>query len=382
MNNQNFLPFREFHILSIFNGYEKQKLPIDLFLKDYFKSHPAIGSKDRTVIADTTYSMIRWKGLLDYLCAPSPTWEKRLELFLKWDHDNLITRTDIPLHIRLGFPKLLFDLIVDSHGQDKAIEICQVLNTPAPTTIRVNPLKISRDALLQRWKNTYNVTPCLFSELGIIFEKRINFFELPEFREGFFEIQDEGSQLLAGLVQAIPGQLVLDFCAGAGGKTLAFAPQMQNKGQIYLHDIRNHALLDAKKRLKRAGIQNAQIICGDEQKMRKLKKKMDWVLVDAPCTGTGTIRRNPDMKWSFSEEYLKNMVSQQRVIFERALSYMKPEGRIVYATCSLLRSENHDQMAHFIKTYGLEIVSNPVLLLPKKGGMDGFFGAILKKIEY
>ncbi len=126
---------------------------------------------------------------------------------------------------------------------------------------------------------------------------------MPEFKQGLFEVQDEGSQLIANLMDPTPGDQVMDYCAGSGGKTLAFAPKMQHRGQIYLHDIRPWALDEARKRLKRAGIQNAQVVLPEDPKLNKLRGKMDWVLVDAPCTGSGTFRRNPDMKWKFSLVY-------------------------------------------------------------------------------
>lgn len=373
-------PFRHYHILCILEGYDQQDLPLDLFLKDYFKARTAVGSKDRPFISDAVYTIVRWRGLLDYLCDAPIDWAKRLDIYLKWDLPTVKKRADIPVHIRAGFPKGLFDLIIESHGEVKGLDICHKSNTMAPITVRANTLKTTREHLIDLWKDKHRVTACSYSKNGITFSQRINFFELSEFKQGFFEIQDEGSQLLSELIQVQPGQLVMDFCAGAGGKTLAFAPQMENKGQIYLHDIRAHALHDAKKRLRRAGIQNAQIIEADETKLKKLKKKMDWVLVDAPCTGTGTMRRNPDMKWKFNETLLKEMVSLQRVIFERALSYLKPDGHIVYATCSLLKGENAEQVAHFIKTYNLEIVGNVFESTPVPGGMDGFFGVTLKKI--
>ena len=188
-------------------------------------------------------------------------------------------------------------------------------------------------------------------------------------------MQDEASQQVAALVQAKPGDHVLDYCSGSGGKALAFAPAMDGKGQIYLHDIRAHILQEAKRRLKRAGVQNAQVLTTD--KLKPLKKKCDWVLVDAPCTGTGTLRRNPDMKWRFTGEMLQRLIGEQRTIFEKALSYLKPEGRIVYATCSILKEENSEQIAHFLKTYGLKLEDSPLQTLPEEGGMDGFFGAVL-----
>jgi len=369
-------PFREYHILSILNDYEQQTLPLDLSLSNYNRSHKALGSKDRAYIAETIYAMMRWKGLLDYLCNDSPTWENRLDIYLSPEFESAKERNDIPLATRWSFPQHLFDHLVACHGIEGACEICRISNTAAPTTVRINTLKTTRDAMLNRWKELYPIYPCKKAANGIVFEKRINFFELPEFKEGLFEIQDEGSQLLADLVQAKPGDLVMDFCAGAGGKTLAFAPRMENKGQIFLHDIRKHALIDCKKRLRRAGIQNAQAIFEDEKKLKKLKKTMDWVLVDAPCTGTGTLRRNPDMKWKFDEGIVERLRGLQRVIFEKALSFLKPGGHIVYATCSVLKEENIEQAEHFMKTYNLQYAADTFETLPIMGGMDGFYGAV------
>ena len=372
-------PFREHHLINILEEYERQTLPLDFFLRNYFRSHKALGAKDRGFIAETLYAMMRWRGLLDYVCEKPLTWEKRFDFFASQQMEACKKRSDIPLHVRLSFPKGLFELLTASLGLDKACEICTISNTAAPTTVRVNILKTTRDEILAKWKEQYAVRPCQFSSTGIVFERRVNFYEMPEFKQGLFDSQDEGSQLLADLMQVKPGQLVMDYCAGAGGKTLAFASRMQNKGQIYLHDIRKYALDDSRKRLRRAGIQNAQIVFEDEAKLKKLKKSMDWVLVDAPCTGTGTMRRNPDMKWKFETEVLERLIGQQRMIFERALSFLKPQGQIVYATCSVLNEENRQQLSHFIKTYELEMVGEIFESFPVLGGMDGFFGAVLKK---
>lgn len=375
-------PFRQFHLLAIFNDYDQQTLPLDLFLKDYFNSHKAIGSKDRTYITETAYALIRWKGLLDFLCnetSVSPNWENRLDLFLDPQFEKAKSRSNVPLHILLSFSKELFDLIVASHGLEKAQKICEICNRSAPTTIRANSMKITREQLLKKWSGIYEVSPCLYSKLGIIFHRRMNFFSMQEFKDGLFEVQDEGSQLLADLVQAKAGDLVLDYCAGSGGKTLAFAPRMLNKGQIYLHDIRSFVLEQAKKRLRRAGIQNAQIVLEDEPKLKKLKKNMDWVLVDAPCSGTGTLRRNPEMKWKFETSKFLNVQGQQRMIFEKALSFLKPDGRIIYSTCSILKEENQEQTDHFLKTYDLVIEGEVFESLPQKNGMDGFYGVVFRR---
>lgn len=374
----NKLPYREHHLFNLLEAYSQQTLPLDLFISHYFRDHHALGSKDRAFIAETIYSLVRWQGLLDYL-APSSSWKDRYQVYLNTDFDQIQQNEDIPLATRVSFPPQLFDFFVKSHGIEKTHELCLTCNTPAPTTVRVNTLKISRDELLSRWQNRYEVSPTSRSPDGIIFHKKINFFQLPEFKEGLFEVQDEGSQLLSHLIQVQPGEQVLDYCAGSGGKTLGFAPSMQGKGQIYVHDIRPFALQEAKKRLRRAGIQNHQILLPDSPQLNKLKKKMDWVLVDAPCTGTGTLRRNPDMKWKFDVEMVNRLVGQQRMIFEKALSFLKPNGHIVYATCSLLNEENELQLEHFLSTYSLEIKGKPFQTLPAKGEMDGFFGAVLTR---
>jgi len=373
------LPYREHHILQILESYEQQHLPLDLFISKWFRANKALGSKDRGVIAETIYTLIRWMGLIDHLCEKPVTWKQRLAVFENFHYADHLDKKEIPQHVRLSFPKVLYELIVNTHGEAKAHELCLISNTIAPTTVRANAMKIGRNELLNRWKDAYSVKSCKHAANGITFIKKINLFGLPEFKEGCFEVQDEGSQLLAELVAAEPGQQVMDYCSGSGGKTLAFAPLMGNKGQIFLHDIRPHALEEARKRLRRAGIQNAQIIKSDnEVNLKKLKKKMDWVLVDAPCTGTGTMRRNPDMKWSFTAETLTRLVGQQRTIFEKALSFMHPKGKIIYGTCSLLKEENEEQIAHFMKTYKLKLVGEPFQTLPTEGGMDGFYGAVFE----
>jgi 16S rRNA C967 or C1407 C5-methylase (RsmB/RsmF family) len=372
------LPFREHHLFTLLEGYEQQNLPLDLFISHYFRNHSALGSKDRAFIAETIYALVRWQGLLDFL-SRSSSWPVRYETYKSTNFEEVQKNSTIPAFQRTSFPSHLFNLIESNYGLDKAIELCLASNTPAPTTVRVNTLKISRDELLNRWTPYYEISPTPFAPNGIIFHKKIHFFSLPEFKEGLFEIQDEGSQLLARLVKAKPGDQVLDYCSGSGGKTLAFAPQMEHKGQIFLHDIRPFALQEAKKRLKRAGIQNSQTLLHDSPHLSQLKKKMNWVLADVPCTGTGTMRRNPDMKWKFEEATLIRLMGQQRTIFEKALSYLHPEGRIVYGTCSVLKEENQNQLDHFIKTYQLQIEGEIFQSLPKTGGMDGFFGVVLKR---
>lgn len=373
------IPFRDYHILSLLDAFEKSTLPIDLFVSIYFKENKALGSKDRAFISDTVYSLIRFQGLLNALNPLANSWKDRYSLFQTIAPIEERSFPDLPLHAQVSFPKNLFDLFVKNYGEERAIALCKVCNTRAPTTIRVNSLKTSRETLLSKWKSEFKINPCKTAPLGITFLEKIHFFSRPEFKEGLFEIQDEASQLVASLVLPAPCDLILDYCAGSGGKALAIAPLMQGKGQLFLHDIRWRALLEARQRLKRAGIQNYQLVdAGNQKKLRGLKKKMNWVLVDAPCSGSGTLRRNPDMKWRFQEENLLSLIGEQRTIFERALSFLAPGGTIVYATCSLLHEENEVQSEHFIKTYGLT-QQQTFKSLPTLGGMDGFYAACFKK---
>ena len=375
----NKIPFQEYHLFQILKLYGENPFPLDHIIADYFRANKALGSKDRAFIANTAYGIVRWKGLLEYLTNSQDNWKLMFECYQSINIDDLLKNEKIPLNIRYSFPSIIFDALLNAYGLKKTLELCLNSNDQAPATIRVNTIKISRAALMEKWSKDYDIRPCEFSENGIIFNKKINFFATPEFKQGFFEVQDEGSQLIADLVDAKPGDMVLDYCAGAGGKSLAIAPKMEQMGQLYLHDIRKKALMEAKQRLKRAGIQNAQIIHFDAPHLKKIKKKFDWVLVDAPCSGTGTLRRNPDMKWRFDEETIPKLIGMQRTIFERALSYLKPEGHIVYATCSLLKEENQDQMNFFIQAHGLIVMREPFQSFPCQGGMDGFFSVVLKK---
>lgn len=372
--------FRQKHLLQLLQAYEGQSSPIDYFVSCYFREHKALGSKDRAYISETVYTLIRWQGLLDYLTEGETSWERRLELLEERPLTFYLDNEAIPLNTRVSFPSVLFSEVENSWGKEAAIKICLACNEAAPTTVRVNLQKTTRNTLLSLWKEKgFSVAPCQFSPVGILFHKKINFFGLPEFQEGLFEVQDEASQQIALMLNPKAGDRVLDFCAGAGGKTLAFAEKLKGTGQIFLHDIRLHALQESRKRLKRAGIQNAQIIHSEEkEKLRKLKKQLDWVFVDAPCSGTGTLRRNPDMKWKFSQEMLIRIKGEQRRIFEQALSYLRPTGRIIYATCSILKQENQDQVDHFLKTYPLELEGDIFQCVPEVGKKDGFFAATFK----
>ncbi|CAM0117782.1 RsmB/NOP family class I SAM-dependent RNA methyltransferase [Rhabdochlamydiaceae symbiont of Dictyostelium giganteum] len=354
--------FRHYHLLTLIQEWGQFSSPLDVLMKKYFRLHKAIGSKDRAWISDTLYHYVRWKNLYDFLKL-SPVEELPHHL-----------PQQIPEFIRLACPEKLLELLSKYYPNEAVTQFCQVNQTRAPTTIRVNLLKTSRDELFQKLFSSYgyqmHFTP--HSPEGITFSSKVNFAQLLEFQEGLFEVQDEASQMGAKLVKLKMKDKVLDYCAGSGGKSLAFAPLLKQSGQLYLHDIRPHALLEARKRLKRAGIQNAQF------NLPQQKKSMDYVVVDAPCSGTGTYRRNPDLKWKFPQIDLPTLIQEQRDIFENALSYLHPEGVIVYMTCSVLPQENVEQVQFFQEKYGLEQV-DIFQTFPQDQGMDGFFAASLKK---
>lgn len=339
------MKFREYHLYQILESFSFN-LPLDVHLNRYFRSHKSLGSKDRSFLSETIYTQMRQSKPAFYTG---------------------------PVHAEALCPTPIYDKLSVAYGPQEALSICRASIERAPVTLRINPLKTTRSHLLDRWKPLYNVSACRRSPLGIQFHQKINFSQLPEFREGLFEVQDEASQLMALLVAPTPGQHILDYCAGAGGKTLAFAHQTEGKGQIYLHDIRPQALSEAKKRCRRAGIQNVQF-----KTSLPATPKMDWILVDAPCTGSGTYRRNPDLKWKFSIEMLERILQEQRSIFKEALTFLKPQGKIVYVTCSVLSEENEQQAAYFCDVFDLQIEKH-LRTLPGEEGMDGFYGVILSR---
>jgi len=341
--------FRKYHILQLAQMWEERPFPLDRLMSNYFRANRAIGSKDRKAISRVLYTLFRHKGIIDAQIEPPYTWEKRVECAQNLPTLSQEEMDKLPEHVQVSFPKNLFDLIKKSYPK-KVTEICTILNERAPFCIRTNTLKTDRDKLIQDLDNLHTHKGELNSE-AIYISTSINIFTLPLFKEGHFEVQDEGSQYVASQIDIHPGQLVLDFCAGSGGKSLAIAPKMQRKGQLFLHDVRKRAFIEAKKRLHRAGIQNAQLI----QNLDTFKQRVDVLILDVPCSGTGTLRRNPDLKWKFTEQTLSELITKQREIFAKALPFAKKGARIYYITCSLLQEENEEQIDYFTKTFPIEV---------------------------
>eukprot|EP00415_Alexandrium_ostenfeldii_P001433 UN1433 len=226
--------------------------------------------------------------------------------------------------------------------------MCNVLNEPPTTFLRINTNRVSRDKVYAfLTSRAVPVEKTVNSKVGLYMADKQKLLELPEYRLGYVEIQDESSHLIAQQVDAKPGDMVMDYCAGSGGKALVFAPPMLNRGHVYLHDNRDLKLFEARKRMRKAGVKNYTLLPPGHPLMPKLRGKMDWVLVDAPCSQTGALRRNPDMKWAYTDDRLWLWVAQQREIFELATKYMKDSGKIVYATCSTLDEENSEQVRFF-----------------------------------
>ncbi len=325
-------------------------------------------------MGELVYTLVRWKSLFDCL---DPSNTKHLFLLRKYSVAEWLSKETVPEHVRYGLTPFLYEQFIDAYGLEKARELGTLLNTQAPTALRVNTRKISRDAFLA--KQLFPMNPAPSTSAGVLLTKREPCFALPEFKQGLFEMQDIGSQIVADLVDAKPKERVLDYCSGSGGKALAIAARMEGTGELYLHDIRPRALVEAKQRLKRAGVQNAQVLENGHPTLKKLFGKMDWVLVDVPCTGTGTLRRNPDQKEKIDAGMVEELVVKQRTIVAEAVRYLKPTGKLVYATCSLLPQENEQQVEHFLKTLPLQLEKPPLSLFPT-AEHDGFFAAIFTKI--
>jgi 16S rRNA (cytosine967-C5)-methyltransferase len=273
------------------------------------------------------------------------------------------------------------------------------LNSPAPLDLRVNVLKASRDDVIAELaKAPIICEPMPYAPQGIRLQKKPALQNLPLFKEGAIEVQDEGSQLLSQIVGAKRGEMVVDFCAGAGGKTLALGAVMRNTGRLYAFDVSEKRLAKLKPRLARSGLSNVHpvvIAHENDAKIKRLAGKIDRVLVDAPCSGLGTLRRNPDVKWRQTPDSLAELNAKQASILAGAARLVKLGGRLVYATCSLLNEENEAIVEQFLAQHpDFELVpmrdvlaeqkialemQEYLKLFPHKHQTDGFFAAVLTR---
>ena len=406
--------------------------PIANVLSDWGKAHRFAGSGDRNAIGGIVYDALRRRGSIAWavgentpralaLGAASPALglspEEVIAACDGADHSPPplteaerigLTRsmTEAPPLAQADVPEWLWPSFVELFG-DRAVAEGQGMAERAPADLRVNTLKATREKVLKAL-NGFGAQETAYAPFGLRVAPPQGATRTPNlqaeaaFQAGWFEVQDQGSQIAAAMTGASARMQVLDLCAGAGGKTLALAAAMQNTGQIYAYDDDKHQLKPIFDRLKRAGARNVQVLrAGGDAELTALGARFDVVLADAPCTGSGTWRRRPDAKWRLRPEALIQRQGEQRAVLERAAGLVKPGGRLVYVTCSILRQENGDQISAFqaahpdfsvvpyADVWAATITSaappsadgrtDTLLLTPASHGTDGFFIAILKR---
>lgn len=413
-----------------------KRAPADAMLSDYYKDRRYMGSKDRGFVSELVYFILRHGGTLEWWLEQSKTRSTpRLiviaALVLGFDHtldemDELFTgkffspklldEKEKNLVVQLESEALFHPNMPDwarynvSDWLEKKLKIefignfaeqMEALNQEAPLDLRVNTLKCAdrSDLIMALDRVGYYGIPTPHSPIGVRLKKRLPVFTLDIFKDGWFEMMDEGSQMVAELVDAQPGQKVIDFCAGAGGKTLAVSAKMQNKGRVLAWDVNETRLNQIKKRLARAGADNVitHVLASENDPfLKRHLDTADWVLLDVPCSGSGTWRRNPDLKWRFNFKDLEEVKTIQRNILASASRLVKSGGKLVYSTCSLFQDENQDQIRAFLvehphfgveplpemwnkHTLWHEGVGQCLRLTPQKDGTDGFFAAVLKR---
>ncbi|MDQ2987599.1 MAG: RsmB/NOP family class I SAM-dependent RNA methyltransferase [Pseudomonadota bacterium] len=393
--------------------------PADTTLSRYFKDHPRLGPRERGAVAEGIYAILRNKSFFtDFAEAGQESTMRRLTIMglaeavgadslagLTEEETEFLTRIAqidrnlMPPQMRSNLPKWLFDKFVAQYGEAETLELANALNQPAPLDLRVNSIKATRDDVVAKLAEApIAAVPTPFAPLGLRVLKKPSLQNLPLFKEGAIEVQDEGSQILSQIVGAKRGEMVVDFCAGAGGKTLALGALMRNTGRLYAFDISEKRLAKLKPRMARSGLSNVhpvQIAHERDAKVKRLAGKIDRVLVDAPCSGLGTLRRNPDVKWRQKVEAVAEMQEKQASILDSAARLLKGGGRLVYATCSLLTEENDFIVEQFLAAHpefdlvpmskvlaeqkiDLEM-GDYLKLLPHKHQTDGFFAAVLER---
>jgi len=389
--------------------------PADQLLSRYFREHRNLGQNDRAFVAESVFAVLRRRRSLEAASGssePAALIAAALLRVLGWSAralqgligDELLARvrqTDLnalPPAVRADLPDWLWDRLVAQSGEEEALRIAQGLLNPAPLDLRVNLARTEREAAQQRLAaDGIEAKPTPYSPAGLRLAGKPAINRHALFSDGLVEVQDEGSQLLAWLLAPRRGEMIADYCAGAGGKTLAAAMLMRGTGRVYAMDISAKRLAALAPRAARAGITNVQtlVLGEDDARARRLAGKLDRVLVDAPCSGFGTLRRNPDLKWRHPPEAIAELATKQRAILEAASRLVKPGGRLVYATCSILRDENdavadafgalHSEFkplsaAGLLAAQRIELDTGERLRLwPHLHGTDGFFAAIFER---
>ncbi|RZS93460.1 RsmB/NOP family class I SAM-dependent RNA methyltransferase [Aquimarina brevivitae] len=393
-----------FAVIDGLNEIFNENAYADKVVQSLLKRDKRWGSRDRGFIAETVYDIVRWKRLYAEIAEVKEPYnrENLWRIFAVWATLRGITLPDwkqiepTPTRRIKGkfdelskirkFRESIPDWL-DELGMQQLPDIWEkelaALNEQAPVVLRVNTLKTTTEKLIQLLKEEDIEAETLKgypSAVQLI--ERANVFATKAFKDGLFEVQDASSQLVAKFLDVEPGQRVVDTCAGAGGKSLHLAALMENKGQVIAMDIYGNKLKELKRRARRAGAHNIETRTIESTKdIKKLHKKADRVLIDAPCTGLGVLSRNPDAKWKLSPEFLESIQKTQADILENYSKIVKPGGKLVYATCSILPSENRKQVDSFLSK---EIGSDFKLvkdknIYPSSSGFDGFYMALLER---
>nr|WP_227754377.1 RsmB/NOP family class I SAM-dependent RNA methyltransferase [Stagnihabitans tardus] len=404
---------------------ESAPRPADAVTSAFFRARRHIDDQDRGAMLETLYAILRHRARLGWWLSRQGRAETARGRLLAWLalgerkgpdqvarlfptplsaadsalvtalHGSALDHAEMPEPVRLECPDWALEPLRRRFGADFAAEMAATLVAP-PLDLRVNPVKTSRDQALRGLSRLgLRAEPMALSPLGIRLPDRISLALLPGLKSGEIEIQDEGSQLVAHLVEAKPGERVVDFCAGAGGKTLALAAQMQNRGHLVACDVNEARLKRCAERLRKAGLHNVEtrVLASETDKwVKRHKGGYDRVLIDAPCSGTGTWRRNPDARWRAPDLGLSALMALQARILASAARLVRPGGRLVYATCSVLVEENEAQVAAFLAAHPgfallplgeafppLQALGDHLSLTPKAHGTDGFFAAILTR---
>jgi 16S rRNA (cytosine967-C5)-methyltransferase len=376
----------------------------DKALQGTLKRDKRWGARDRAFIAQIVYDVVRWKRLYAKIAEVREPFDRQklFRLFAVWATLRGLVlpdwkqMEDTPTRrikgrfdeltkirkIRESIPDWLDELGEKELGKKWDAEIA-ALNQEAEVILRVNTLKTDIDKLQAALFDQNIETEKLKGyPLALKLKERTNVFQTEQFQEGWFEVQDASSQLVAEFLEVEPGMRVVDACAGAGGKTLHLASLMENKGQLIALDIYANKLNELKRRAKRAGAFNIETRHIDTTKViKKLHEKADRLLIDAPCSGLGVLRRNPDAKWKLQPEFIENIKKTQAEILENYSKIVKPGGKMVYATCSILPSENEKQIKNFLKSEAGKTftLAKEKTILPSKSGFDGFYMALLEK---
>jgi 16S rRNA (cytosine967-C5)-methyltransferase len=377
-----------------------EKRYADKVIEKVLKQNPKWGARDRRFIAETTYDIVRWYLLLKRISeAKGDDYWKLLGAWCvlhaidlpQWDEFKGINPSKIKSEevkarairkVRESIPDWLDELGEQELGKlwDKEL---QSLNEEADVVLRVNTLKTSKADLREKLEQE-NVSTLVSDEYpdALVLEERQNVFQTPSFKEGLFEVQDAASQLVAPYMDIQPGMRVIDACAGAGGKTLHIAALMKNKGRIIAMDVEQWKLDELQKRARRAGVDNMETRFIESSKtVKRLENNADRLLLDVPCSGLGVLKRNPDAKWKLSPDFIQKVKDLQQHILRDYCLMVKPGGLLLYSTCSILKSENEDQVEKFLKDYEgkFELISQK-RTWPSEG-FDGFYMALIKRIS-